>query len=306
MKAAACAVALCLASAASLAQPVFRSRVDAVRVDVLVTDGGHVVEGLSARDFDLRDRGVPQTIDVVAFEEVPLRVLLALDVSGSVRGSPLGHLKEAATAVIHLLAPHDRAAVMTFSGSPTLAAGWTADRSRLESAIAGSEAGGATALHDAAYAALTLRDPEPGRTLVLVFSDGSDTASWLSGQAVIDVAKQSEVVVYAVGLGGVDAARVGFRLDVRSGLQARVPNVPERLLAEPFLRALADETGGRHLTADSGDRLRDTFVRIVNEFRGRYLLTYVPRGVDAGGWHPIAVSLKGRTGKVTARRGYLR
>ena len=54
------------------------------------------------------------------------------------------------------------------------------------------------------------------------------------------------------------------------------------------------------------DRLRETFVRIVTEFRSRYLLTYTPQGVDAGGWHPIEVRLKSKKGKVTARRGYMR
>jgi hypothetical protein len=75
---------------------------------------------------------------------------------------------------------------------------------------------------------------------------------------------------------------------------------------EPFLEALSEETGGRVLNALRSDRLRDTFVRIVSEFRSRYLLTYSPRGVDAGGWHPLEVRVKGRRVKVTARRGYLR
>ena len=75
---------------------------------------------------------------------------------------------------------------------------------------------------------------------------------------------------------------------------------------EPFLSALAEETGGKYVDAEQSDRLRETFVRIVTEFRSRYLLTYTPQGVDAGGWHPIEVRLKSKKGKVTARRGYVR
>jgi hypothetical protein len=70
--------------------------------------------------------------------------------------------------------------------------------------------------------------------------------------------------------------------------------------------ALADETGGNYLEAERSDRLREVFVRIMTEFRSRYLLTYTPTGVDAGGWHPIQVKVKNKRGSVTARRGYLR
>jgi hypothetical protein len=75
---------------------------------------------------------------------------------------------------------------------------------------------------------------------------------------------------------------------------------------EGFLQTLTSETGGQFINAERSAQLRDTFVRIVNESRSRYLLTYSPRGVDAGGWHPIEVSVKGRSVKVTARKGYLR
>jgi hypothetical protein len=79
------------------------------------------------------------------------------------------------------------------------------------------------------------------------------------------------------------------------------------MLMQPFMSALAEETGGKYINAERTARLRETFAEIVREFRSRYLLTYTPRGVDAGGWHPIEVKLKaGRRGKVTARRGYLR
>jgi hypothetical protein len=78
------------------------------------------------------------------------------------------------------------------------------------------------------------------------------------------------------------------------------------ILLERFLKGLASETGGRYFDLQRGSQLRDTFVRILTEFRSRYLLTYTPRGVDAGGWHPIEVKLKKGRGGATARRGYLR
>ena len=76
----------------------FRTSAEAVRVDVLVKAGNRPVAGLTAADFDLRDRGVPQRIDSVAFEDVPLSVMIALDNSDSVKGQALQDLRDAASA----------------------------------------------------------------------------------------------------------------------------------------------------------------------------------------------------------------
>jgi VWFA-related protein len=252
--------------------------------------------------------------------------MLAFDTSASLTGQPLADLKEAALAAVRLLQPADRAALMTFTGAVRLRAPWTSDHAPLEKGIREVEASGSTTLHDAAYAAVTLRDAQPGgRPLVMLFSDGMDTASWLPGKNVLEIARRNDAVVYAVTLGG-DAPEVketarsafgtsttvtqmrlnGYRLDFRSGIQEPVEDAPGATLLEPFVNALADETGGKVLNAERSDRLRDTFVAVMKEFRSRYLLSYTPRGVDAGGWHPIEVKLKNARGKVTARRGYLR
>jgi VWFA-related protein len=301
----------------------FRSGAEGVRVDVLVLDGKNPVGGLTAADFELRDSGIVQTIDSISMEDVPLSLMLALDTSRSVEGAPLAHLKDAVSAVIRLLGPADRAALTTFSAAVALRTPWTSDRATLEAGIAAAEASGATSLYDAAYAALTLRDHQPGRQLVLIFSDGDDTASWLPGSNVIEIAKRNEPVVYAVELapklvfdstsgplgqrtGPIARPDPGYRLDFHSGIQDRVENAPNAILLRRFLDELADETGGKVVNAESSERLRETFVQVINEFRSRYLLTYTPRGVNARGWHPIEVKLKNRRGQVTARRGYLR
>lgn len=301
------AVALLAAALANGATPpqTFRVGVEAVRVDVLVTDGNRPVAGLSASDFALRDRGVPQRIDSVVFEDVPLNVMLVLDTSDSVKGEVLATLKQAAAAVAQLLTPNDRSSLLTFAGHQTLRVPWTSDHSRVERALAKTEAGGATALHDASYSALTARESGTGRALILVFSDGDDTASWLPGHRVIEIARRTEVVAYAVGLGSGGPAIPGFHVDFISGLQDGLQSPPE-LVRIPFLEALAHETGGRYYANESSQRLRDRFIEIVTEFRSRYLLTYTPRDVEALGWHPIEVEVKGRRARVTARRGYVR
>jgi VWFA-related protein len=286
------------------AQVPFKTRADAVRVDVLVLDGNRPVAGLTAEDFELRDAGVPQRVEAVAVEDVPVSVMLALDASASVRGQPLDGLKEAGRAVVDLLGAADRTALLTFAEEVDLLSDWTSDRGQIAGAIARAQAAGSTALHDAAYVALTLRDPQAGRPLVVLFSDGEDTASWLTGASVIDAARRSDVLIYGVGLES-SARRAGYLVDFTTGLQPPIPAVVPQQLSRSFLATLAENSGGKYIQVGRSDQLREVFLGIFRELRSRYLLTYIP-SVDADGWHPIEVRLKHKRGVVTARRGYLR
>jgi Ca-activated chloride channel homolog len=284
----------------------FKATAEAVRVDVLVTDGNRPLAGLTTADFELKDRGVIQRIDSIAFEDVPLSVMIALDTSDSLTEAALADLRDAASAATRLLRPTDRSALLTFTHRFSLQADWTNDHRQLAAALQQVTPAGATSLHDAAFAAVTLNDDEPGRRLVLLFSDGQDMSSWLPGQFALDAARRGDAVVYAVGLFSSSDRTLGYRLDFRSGVQPPVPAVQPAVLPETFLTALAADTGGAFLTTDRSDKLRETFVRVIDEFRTRYLLTYTPRGVDGNGWHPIDVKLKGKRGTVVARRGYLK
>ena len=284
-------------------QPRFRSGVDLVTVDVLVTDGTSAVTGLTADDFEVRDSGVVQAINSVSVDTVPVSMLLALDISNSVEGSTLAHLKDAASAAVNALAKDDRAAVLTFADAVTLRAAWGLPSSAMHAAIAGAAAGGSTSLYDAAYTALTLRDDQPGRRpLVVLFSDGGDTSSWLPPRAVLERARRSDAVVYLVAL---RQPRIDARLEYRSGVELWKDDggFPP---ATPPIVELSAMTGGRMLIADRPERLRDAFAAAVTQFRSRYLITYRPQGVDATGWHPLDVRLKARRATVTARRGYSR
>ena len=91
-------------------------------MDVLVTDRGKVVTGLGAADFEMRDNGVPQTVDLVSFQQIPLNVFLAFDVSTSVSGERLMHLQRAGHALLDRLATDDRSALLTFSSRASFCA----------------------------------------------------------------------------------------------------------------------------------------------------------------------------------------
>ena len=274
------AVVLAIAMASIQAQnPTFSSRVEAVRVDVLVTENGKPVRGLRAADFEILDNGVPQTVDIVNFEQQPLNVVFTFDLSDSIVGERLGNLRDASHAVLGGLTKGDQAALVTFNNAVLVGPGLTADAGLVRAAVDRAEPTGNTSLIDASFAGMLLAESDVGRGLVIVFSDGLDTSSWLRSKAVLDVAKRSDAVVYGVSAGLARSAE--------------------------FLGDLTEQTGGRLFKLESTRSLSAVFLEVLDEFRQRYLLSYSPSGVPQQGWHQLTVRVKGRSATVRARPGYL-
>jgi VWFA-related protein len=267
-----------------------------VRVDVQVRQGNRPVTGLTTADFELRDSKVVQDVQAVSIEDVPVSLFLALDTSSSVQGQLLDQLKAAARAAVDALRDDDQAALFTFSQRITRHVAPTRDRQAIRSAIDGMKAEGSTALRDAIFAATVLREQAQGRVVLLVFTDGLDTVSWLDTRSVIDASLRSDMVIYAVST---------MPQSTVERQKSWYEDEPE-LFPAPFLGDLTERTGGELLQVKRGEDLAKTFAKIVADFKSRYLLTYAPRNVPGTGWHPIEVKLKNRRGDVTARRGYWR
>jgi Ca-activated chloride channel family protein len=287
----------------------FRSGTVAVRVDVLVTDGKKLVTGLESRDFDVRDEGVVQNVTRVDVEQLPLNLILAFDTSDSVSGPRLASLVDAGRALVSSLRERDRVALLSFSARVRLLSPLTPSRLQILSALDRLSASGTTSVRDAAFAALSLRESDPGRTLVLIFTDGADNASWLTAPRVIEAAKRTDAVLYGVRVRRTITLQAGDTIRDRQGFLVSPLEPPMNVRIDPnrlltFVADLADETGGRVIEADDDPDLPATFTRTLDEFRNRYVLSYTPTGVTATGWHRLEVKLKGKRGKVTARRGY--
>ena len=283
MRRAATLVAVLVAAAAFPAarpqNPTFSSKVEAVRLDVLVTQDGKPVQGLGAADFEILDNGVRQTVDIASFEQMPLNVVLTFDLSGSIVAERLGNLREASHVVVDGLKKDDQAALVMFNTRVRVNPGLTSDTGAVKAAIDLAEPSGETSLIDASFAGMMVAESDVGRGLVIVFSDGLDTSSWLQPKAVLDVAKRSDAVVYAVS----------------AGLARR----------SDFLGDLTDQTGGRLFQIESTHSLSAVFQEVLDEFRQRYLVSYSPAGVSKEGWHQLTVRVKGRSAIVRARPGYL-
>jgi VWFA-related protein len=263
----------------SFQQPAFRSSTLGVRVDVLVTDGRKPVAGLTAQDFELRDNGVPQSIQLVDAADVPLNVVLALDTSASTAGARHTDLIAASEALLDGLKPQDRAALITFNQGVVPRVPLTADKAVIGAALQRITPLGRTSVMDAAYVALTTTLAQPGRSLVVVCTDGADISSWLRAADVVDSSKRANAVVYVVA--SFDARHTGP------------------------LEDLAEATGGDLLRVRSSTDLRRSFANILQQFRSRYILAYEPTGVPTGGFHRLDVRVTRRGLDVTARPGYM-
>jgi VWFA-related protein len=271
------AATLLLAAAIAAQPPTFRTGIERVELDVSVMHRNVPVAGLTADDFALTDNGVAQVVESVGVDRLPLSVTLVLDTSSSVSGGRLRSLIEASDAVLAGLRPADRVALITFANAIQQRVAMTHDPADVHAALGMLAGGGATALRDAVHLAIETSPRDETRPLVLVFTDGKDTASWLTRNAVLDTVRRASVVVHTIG--------VGFDGD-------------------PILSALADASGGRTWSATFDSHLRDAFTRALEEMRARYRLRYEPVGVKTPGWHELKVKLKTGRGDITARPGY--
>jgi VWFA-related protein len=276
--AASCALALLVWWFPAAAQK-FSSRTLGVRVDVLVTDGGKPVGGLTAPDFELRDNGVVQRIEVIDAHDVPINAVLALDTSASITGHRQADLISAGEALLDGLKPVDRAGLITFSHAVRPKIPLTSDVGAVRAELRAIEPYGQTAVMDGVYVALASTLDQSGRFLIVVCTDGTDTSSWLQPSEVLDASKRANAVVYAVT--AADAKR------------------------SAALKQLTDATGGQMLQVKSSGELRSAFQRILNEFRSRYVLAYSPEGVTPGGFHRLDIAVPRRRATVKARAGYI-
>jgi VWFA-related protein len=259
-------------------QAVFRSKVDTVTLDVLATERGLAIPNLRAEDFVVRDNGVQQTLTHVTGEVSALALHLLLDISGSLSARDLANLQQGAAEVVRLARPDDRLRLVTFTDVVRLHD--DVDAASLGPIFQKLKPDGDTALHDALAAGFRLAD-QPGsrRPVAIVFSDGADTASWMTARAIDEAAKRSWASVFAI------SPRAG---------------------PEPLLSDLASLTGGELIVLDRGlAGLPATLRGILERLRQRYLLAFTPTS-NASGWHELEVRVKKPNAKVVARRGYLR
>ncbi len=288
------AVALILLSSKVPAeQAVFRARTDIVAISASVKRGNAPVANLTAADFRLTDNGVPQAIEAVTIESVPLDVTLFMDTSGSTAGA-LDRMKKNVISIAGMLRPDDQFRLLTIGLSVETPVPWQPAGSRLTLDM--TAVPGISVVYDALFVALAHVPAAGRRHLIVAMTDGEDCGSLLDGARVLDASRRSEAVlhwIYVSGGGDFDANSVGAWC------------TPGDAGEVDYVAQSAARTGGDAHRSRFGDPAVRTFAQILDEFRRSYVLRYSPQGVPAAGWHTVAVQVPARPAlTIKARSGY--
>jgi Ca-activated chloride channel family protein len=292
---------------ANAQQPTFRGGRDTVRVFVTVTDrDGRLVTTLAQNNFEVRDEGKPQPITQFDNTPQPIRLIVMLDVSGSMAGN-LPLLRAAAAQLFERLRADDVARVGAFGHEVTVSPTFTHDSAELAAALPTVIAPDApTPLWRGIDQALnSFGDGDDRRKVVLVLSDGKDSGPItfrqrpVSQAEVIDRARRDDVMIYAIGMRsrGTQSMPPGMG---PGGLQAALlADMPD-----PGLARVAEDTGGGYTEIRFGQDLGAAFAGVADELHTQYLLGFAPPRRD-GKVHDINVRLTQGGLKPRARKSYV-
>ena len=285
------ALALVLLAPTTLAQrikvttqtvPIYATVIDSQRR--LVTD-------LQQEDFEVYDNGKLQTLTNFINEITPFTAIVMLDTSGSMTLN-LDFVKQAAEEFLIRLLPEDKAKVGAFNDKIQILPRdepFTNNRDRLIRLVKeGLDFGYPTRLWDAVDESIAHMEPLDGRRVVLVFTDGDDSASKRGRNDILDRAREKDMMVYAIGL----------QSDYFNG-QSRVRTRPDR-----GLKVVAEETGGGFFELTKKDELGPTFTRVAQELHSQYVLGFSPAALD-GKIHKLEVRVKRPGLTARSRKSYV-
>ena len=265
--------------------PTFEAGIEVINLNVSVTDPrNRYVTDLGGKDFAVFEDGIRQELSLFSHENLPISLVLMIDTSASM-DEKLTVAQSAAIRFSKTLRAQDLAQVVQFNDRTTVLQDFTSDHAALEAAIHKTEASGPTALHNALYVALKdlgkqKKAGELRRRAIVLLSDGEDTASLVSDDQVLELARKTEINIYSISL---RPSRVADRN--RQGFSQ----------AAHLLTALAQETGGQVHFPNSLSELDTVYDRIAEELRTQYNLGYVSSNKRRDGkWRRIVVRIPER------------
>jgi Ca-activated chloride channel homolog len=269
-----------------------RKRVNEVNVLFIAMDKhGKFVRDLSQNDFSFLDDHKPprQIVNFIQQTDLPLRMGLLIDTSGSVHGRFQFEQDAAVGFLQHTIRPHyDHAFVMGFSGRNKVVQDFTDSVSLLATGVQNLQNGGGTALYQAIYSACKERllkddSDRPMRRALVIVSDGEDNQSEVTKAQAIEMAQRAQVIIYTISTDD-------------SGLILR---------GDKVLQQLADSTGGRAFFPFKMKDIKSSFSAIEDELRSQYVVSYHPADFDADGrYRSIEITALKRDLQVRARKGY--
>jgi len=256
--------------------------VEVVQVTVTVTDDrGRFVGGIPRASFRIFEDGKPQTITYFVSADVPLELIVAVDISGSMTPS-MPKLKKAVKDFLASVPSRDQVTLLGFNDNVFALTRKTTDPAERARAVDRLAPWGATALYDVILRGIDMLGRQTGRKAFVVFTDGEDQGSHVTIEEVERRLQASDVTLYMIGQG-------------RGLSQDYLKKVMHRLTVP---------TGGRVFTTDSVDELHGAFEELLEELSNQYLLGYPPTNTKRDDtWREIKVEVDGHKG-VRARQGY--
>jgi Ca-activated chloride channel family protein len=287
------AVSVALASVVGYAQERFRAGVDLVSLNVTVTDSSRYVTDLEVADFEIFEDGLKQDVTFFSKVQQPIALAVLLDTSASME-SKLETAQEAAIGFARRIRPGDVMEVVDFDSQVNVLQPFTADIAALERAIRQATVNGSTSLYNAIYISLknlqkvrARQGSALRREAIVVLSDGDDTSSLVAYDEVLNLAKRSETVIYAIGLRHNDQSRRDFKE------------------AEFVLRQLSTETGGRVFYPNTVAELPKIYDQIAQELASQYAIGYTSKNqLRNGAWRRLTVRIAKPGLTARTRQGY--
>jgi VWFA-related protein len=311
----------------------FKSGVDLVNVTATVTDDdGRFVSGLRREDFSVYEDGKLQEVSHFSNDRVPVSLGLVLDTSGSMSAEKMSAARTAIDRLIYdLLGEEDELFLVEFATRARLRQDWTTDRRVISRAVREANATGGTAIYDAVATAIpTAQAGMHRKKALLVISDGNDTNSTTTVSALRQQIRESDVLVYALGIDGSgrrdpDVVRPPVQIPlplpfpfpgggrrpeprmppIGGGGGSSFPSAPGDRVNADALRQITDDTGGRTEIVRGSQGLGPATARIADELSKQYYLGYSSNTERDGQWHSIRVAVRDRRLTVRARRGYI-
>ena len=256
--------------------------VEVVQVTVTVTDdSGHFVPNIDRSAFRIFEDGVPQTITYFQSQDVPLELIVAVDISGSMTQA-MPKLKAAVKEFLAAIPTSNQVTLLGFNDSVFALTRKTTNPAERMRAVDRLAPWGATALYDVIMRGVDMLGRQTGRKALVVFSDGEDQGSHVAIEDVERRLQASDVTLYMIGQGR---------------------GVSQEYLKKTMTR-LTVPTGGRMFATNSVDELQGAFAELLDELSNQYLLGYPPSNTARDDtWREIKVEVQGHSG-IRARQGY--
>jgi len=265
---------------------------------VTVQRGGRRDLSLAREDFRVLDGGEPQQIVTFERGEVPITAVVLLDTSESMLGNRLTHALEGAEVFVRGLAAEDLGMVLLFSDRLQRATPFSNEPRVLTAALGDARAEGGTAVNDHLYLALKRLEAQPGRPVVVLFSDGTDAHSTLPMESVLWKAGRSQALIYWILLEGEGHTSTDTISTAWRDGDANKEEVE-------LLRRAVERSGGEVYAITRPEELAGTFRNILAELREQYVIGYYPSNTRSdGSWHEVKVD--GPLGlRIRHRGGYV-